>query len=296
MFELPSHLGQMSGLGLLWTSLSGAYVIRGIYQAVAGSSTNRDFAGEKGILRFSKHPIRRHFIGLGMNGAICIAAYNSYCFGISDFGWLQGLLDKVSNPGVVTTDEMSCLVGCSLLFTHTLLRWYQSVYINVFSSSCTVGLLDWLAPNLYTLLAGLTLVSDAPPLEGKGFGWFNTSTLSWRHAVGVALFTAVSIHDSKLQYQLAKLRKNRNGHVVSEDHKMPKGGMFDIVSSPQFLHEIVLHASIGLTLGFTHQDWWLCTGYITISQIVRGLGRQEWYRKKYEDLPAGRKAVIPYLL
>ncbi|WAQ94792.1 hypothetical protein MAR_007263 [Mya arenaria] len=33
-------------------------------------------------------------------------------------------------------------------------------------------------------------------------------------------------------------------HVVSEDHKMPKGGMFDIVSSPQFLHEIVLHASI----------------------------------------------------
>ena len=48
-------------------------------------------------------PVRRLFLGLGMNGAICIAVYNSYCFGIHDFGWLQGLLNRVSNPGVINT-------------------------------------------------------------------------------------------------------------------------------------------------------------------------------------------------
>lgn len=54
MEYLPAPLGQFSGLGLLWTSLSGAYVIKGLYQAVAGSGTSRDFDGQKGILRFKK--------------------------------------------------------------------------------------------------------------------------------------------------------------------------------------------------------------------------------------------------
>ncbi|XP_052224452.1 polyprenol reductase-like [Dreissena polymorpha] len=296
MFELPSHLGQLSGLGLLWTGLSGAYVIKGLYQVIRGSTVHRDFDGEKGLLRFTKRPVRRLFLGLGMNGAICIAVYNSYCFGIHDFGWLQGLLNRVSNPGVINTDEMSTLVGCSLLFSHTLLRWYSSVYVNVFSSSCTQDLLDWLAPHLYTVMAGLTLVSDAPPLDGKGFGWFSTSVLSWRHAAGVALFAVVSYQDYQLQYQLARLRKNKSGHVVSEDHKLPKGGVFEHVSSPQFLYEILIQASIGVTLGFGHQAWWLCTGYVAVSQLVRGLARQRWYCKKFEALPAGRKAVIPYLM
>lgn len=53
MLTLP-YLGEVSGLGLLWGSLSGVYAIRGLYQAVAGSSTNRDFDGEKGVLRFTK--------------------------------------------------------------------------------------------------------------------------------------------------------------------------------------------------------------------------------------------------
>jgi len=35
------------------------------------------------------------------------------------------------------------------------------------------------------------------------------------------------------------------GHVVSEDHKLPKGGMFDLVSSPQLLNEILIQAAIG---------------------------------------------------
>ena len=52
------------------------------------------------------------------------------------------------------------------------------------------------------------------------------------------------------------------GHIVSEDHKLPKGGLFDTVTSAHFLTEILIHGAIGLTLGFKHQTWWLCTGYV----------------------------------
>lgn len=296
MFDLPAHLGSMSGLGLLWTSLSGAYVIKGLYQTVAGSDTGRDFDGEKGLFRFNKRPIRRLFLGLGMNGAICIAVYNSYWFGITNFGWLQRFVDRVSNPGLVSADELSIVVGSSLLFTHTLFRLYQSIYINVFSTTTTLGLLDWLAPHIYTLCAGLTVLSEAPALDGSGRGWFHWSDFSWHHLAGVALFALISHYDGKLQYHLAKFRKNRAGHVVSEDHKLPKGGIFDYISCPQLLTEILIHGAIGVALGFKHQAWWLCTGYVAISQTVRAVGRQQWYRKKFEGYPPGRKAIIPYLI
>ena len=36
-----------------------------------------------------------------MSGAVVIAAYNSYCFGITDFRWLQALQDVVSIRGTV---------------------------------------------------------------------------------------------------------------------------------------------------------------------------------------------------
>lgn len=51
-------------------------------------------------------PIRRLFLGLGMNGAICLAVYNSYWFGITNFGWLQRFVDKVSNPGLVSAGKL----------------------------------------------------------------------------------------------------------------------------------------------------------------------------------------------
>ena len=58
------------------------------------------------VLIFS--PVRRHFIGLGMSGAVVIAAYNSYCFGITDFRWLQALQDVVSIPGTVHVSTGRC--------------------------------------------------------------------------------------------------------------------------------------------------------------------------------------------
>jgi hypothetical protein len=47
-----------------------------------------------------------------MNGAICIAVYNSYWFGITNFGWLQRFVDRVSNPGLVTAGK-PMIEGCS---------------------------------------------------------------------------------------------------------------------------------------------------------------------------------------
>lgn len=74
------------------------------------------------------------------------------------------------NLPLFISDELSVILGSSLLFTHTLFRWYQSVYVNVFSTKTTQGILDWLAPHLYTVCAGVTILSEAPALDGSGRG------------------------------------------------------------------------------------------------------------------------------
>ena len=62
------------------------------------------------------------------------------------------------------------MVGGGLLLSHTFIRLYQSIYVNVFSTHLTQGFLDWLSPNLYSLLAGFTLISEAPVLDGNDTG------------------------------------------------------------------------------------------------------------------------------
>ena len=69
-----------------------------------------------------------------------------------------------------SSDEMSALIGTSLLFSHTLCRLYRSVYVNVFSTKSNQDLLDTVAPFIYTVLVGVTVLSEAPALDGSGFG------------------------------------------------------------------------------------------------------------------------------
>lgn len=68
------------------------------------------------------------------------------------------------------SDELSVIIGSSLLFARTCVKWYQSVYINVFSTTTTLGLVDWLSPHIYSLCAGLTILAESPALDGAGSG------------------------------------------------------------------------------------------------------------------------------
>jgi hypothetical protein len=60
-------------------------------------------------------------------------------------------------------DQVSVLLGSSLLLTHTMLRLYRSLYINV-NGNTTQDLVDYTSPYLYFLFSGLTLLVHAPDL------------------------------------------------------------------------------------------------------------------------------------
>ena len=86
------------------------------------------------------------------------------------------------------------------------------------------------------------------------------------------------------------------GHIVTTEHKIPKGGWFDLVSSPHYFAELVIYASFGLILGTKNATWWWLVSYVFTNQFYLAYNTQKYYEKKFEDYPKGRNMFIPYLL
>ena len=87
---------------------------------------------------------------------------------------------------------------------------------------------------------------------------------------------------------LIKLRTNQKGYVI------PKGGLFNYVSCPNFFGEIIEwlgFAIMTLNLGsISFLIWTIC------NLIPRSKAHHNWYKENFENYPSKRKAVIPYLL
>ena len=87
---------------------------------------------------------------------------------------------------------------------------------------------------------------------------------------------------------LIKLRTNQKGYVI------PKGGLFNYVSCPNFFGEIIEwlgFAIMTFNLGsISFLIWTIC------NLVPRSKAHHKWYNENFENYPKKRKAVIPYLL
>lgn len=52
-----------------------------------------------------------------------------------------------------------------------------------------------------------------------------------------------------------------------QKHSLPKGGLFNYVSCPNFLCEIIIYAALYIILGFRHYPWALITLFVLTNQV-----------------------------
>lgn len=87
---------------------------------------------------------------------------------------------------------------------------------------------------------------------------------------------------------LIKLRTKQKGYVI------PKGKLFNYVSCPNFLGEIIEWLGFAImTLNpgsLSFLMWTIC------NLIPRSKAHHKWYQENFKNYPKKRKAVIPYLL
>ncbi|HET6922211.1 MAG TPA: DUF1295 domain-containing protein [Anaeromyxobacteraceae bacterium] len=170
----------------------------------------------------------------------------------------------------------------------------------------------WLCHYLYRgLVFPLRLRAGAQPLPvllaGLGFGfnllngWVNARWISelgtypagWladpRFVAGAALFAAgFAVHVSAD----AALRRLRA--PGESGYRVPRGGLFEWVSCPNYLGEMAQWAGWALAT-------WSPAGlafalYSAANLVPRALAHHAWYRREFPDYPARRRALVPFVL
>jgi 3-oxo-5-alpha-steroid 4-dehydrogenase 1 len=123
------------------------------------------------------------------------------------------------------------------------------------------------------------------PADAYGAAWLGDP----RFLAGAALFLAGYAMNQHADHVLFNLRK-----PGETGYKIPVGGLYAWVSCPNYLGEIVEWS------GFALVAWsWPALAFAvwTVANLLpRAVSHHRWYREKFPDYPAERRALIPYLL
>jgi len=80
----------------------------------------------------------------------------------------------------------------------------------------------------------------------------------------------------------------------STGYKIPRGGLFEKVSSPNYLGEIIEWIGFAIATwslaGFTFAIWTCC------NLAPRAFAHHRWYKEEFSDYPEDRKALIPFVI
>lgn len=145
----------------------------------------------------------------------------------------------------------------------------------------------------------VTLMAVFFNFVNAGFLGYYTGTLQtmytsdWltdpRFIAGLAIFIAGMAINLTSDEKLIHLRKKK-----SNGYQIPRGGLFERVSCPNFLGEIVEWGGYALLCwslpAFSFFIWTFC------NLVPRALDHHKWYKKQFAGYPDDRKAVIPYLI
>jgi protein-S-isoprenylcysteine O-methyltransferase Ste14 len=77
-------------------------------------------------------------------------------------------------------------------------------------------------------------------------------------------------------------------------YRIPRGGGFRWVSSPNYLGEIV--EWLGWALATWSPAGLAFAVYTAANLAPRAVDNHRWYREKFPDYPADRRALVPYVM
>ncbi len=117
-------------------------------------------------------------------------------------------------------------------------------------------------------------------------------TVAWlwdpRFIAGVAIFVAGFVINRFADRTLRRLRQ-----PGGTDYKVPQGGLYGWISCPNYLGEIIVWCGWALA---TWSPPGLAFALFTAANLVpRARAHHLWYRERFPDYPAGRKALVPWL-
>lgn len=85
----------------------------------------------------------------------------------------------------------------------------------------------------------------------------------------------------------------RRLRTSSARYQIPYGGLFEYISAPHYLGEMVEWTGYALACNSIASLAFLV--YTAANLIPRGVAHHAWYQSSFPDYPIQRKAIIPFL-
>ncbi|KAJ8724765.1 hypothetical protein PYW07_015723 [Mythimna separata] len=221
-----------------------------------------------------------------------------YFFGVTvsfPVHFVLKVLLQENEPSVSVT---AALIAMTMLVIQCTRRLYETYYLQVFAKSSRMNLSHYLAGIIHYFACIIAVVGQAPLFCGHQ----NPETIKWndlRTTILAVPCTVVFLITWYEQFRtniiFANLRKDKkSGEVVTEEHRIPNGRMFEYVSSPHRMCEIVLYTVLLMLV--PTKTFFCIYLWVLGNQIQTAIQAHEWYKKSFEKYPTNRYAVFPRIL
>jgi hypothetical protein len=106
---------------------------------------------------------------------------------------------------------------------------------------------------------------------------------------------AINIHSDSILLNLrSDTSVDNKGKTSGLRYKIPRGGMFELVSCANYTGEIIQWSGFAIASNFSLAATAFAV-YTFCNIGPRGYNHHKWYLEKFDDYPKSRKAVIPFL-
>ncbi|EFA81317.1 hypothetical protein PPL_05297 [Heterostelium album PN500] len=255
------------------------------------------------------------------NRSILSALYLDYQLFETKYGWFLFYLTAFSSAmsllGIVYLLDLYNNINyhnvifliifyCMIMF-QSIRRMYETIEIQVHSFSMMNVLLFVSGISYYIMATVSPLAEFIARLEFKYIEpqldydnqEYDDNEINNMYKLIIVVFLVASLLQQRIHKQLAAIRKssttstNNSNNTINDNSKpyyeIPKGGLFNLVSCPHFLMEIIIYFCFVALSNFKSKT--LC-----LNLIHRALESHNWYKKTFKSTyPSNRKAIIPFL-
>ena len=143
------------------------------------------------------------------------------------------------------------MLALSLLCLQVFRRLYECAFINQPSNS-TMNITHYIVGFAHYFCTATGYVCEAPGFLPDSSSVFSpqlsVSAISPSAWLATILFLAAWYQQLQAHKIFAQLKRKN-----SSSHSIPEGGLFDLVSCPHYLCEIIIYTSLLVILGLSHQ-------------------------------------------
>ncbi|KAL5280377.1 SRD5A3 family protein [Megaselia abdita] len=218
-----------------------------------------------------------------------------FLFNESAPGFFIKVLDFLrGNDRTVLFNPGETLLATSLLHLQISRRFYESNFMQIYSEKGKMTL-----ATLVLSIVSYFFIVSANILNSQGFQdqkvqHVMDKSINFSQIALALLFFLCWREQYKTNKILVSLRTDKSGRQVSDKHFIPYGRLFNYISSPHFLTEIIMYSCLS---GIMPKSLYLINLaiFVYLNQVNNANVVHDWYKNKFENYPRDRKVIVPFI-